>query len=607
MSENDNIKKGINRRQFIKFSAASMAVVAAGSVVGCGNDSDSSSETPTPSSPETPETYVPKSTLPSAKAWKFGIISDTQWTKDDDGENPASCAVDIINALNAKFVEHGVKFVLHVGDLTDDGRNTFTANNTKTGLTYTYSVADAMGVRARYVQQLYNNGIGFFPMRGNHDDSQAAAIEFNNYFPQTTTGVHNVTSVQTAAYAAQNPDEAYLPTITRTNTSSFDMGSSFSSPSTALDGLSYSFDYENARFVILDIFTSTDGTPYTVASQQSWVSSVLSSRQTGTHAFVLSHKGLMTQDHTDTVFNAFPANTTSTDAAVQDAFITSLANNKVKYYINGHDHMHDRSHVYTTDGATAKVTQLVTASDSSKFYTPSSPSNDVTYGGGIRQKIVSQELYGIGYYIVTVDDEHVSFDYYSAPSYSADSITTTPTLAFKKKETFGYSLKGSDFLIAYGSDYTDVDITSTGGTRAVILDGKNANVAKDISGRSFSVEVNAGFYSADEATSSDILSLKGMDYTMGSTETDVFALSMSYSDSSITDADIEGQTFGLAKLNANGVWENAVISNSGGEAEFVKGAWIDGYTLGTWGVDTTSKTVWAVINSNGYFAAVKGI
>ncbi|WP_303852304.1 metallophosphoesterase [Seleniivibrio woodruffii] len=603
MSENDNIKKGINRRQFIKFSAASMAVVAAGSVAGCGNDSDSTSETPDPSSPETPETSVPKSTLPSANAWKFGIISDTQWTKDDDGENPASCAVDIINALNSSFVEHGVKFVLHVGDLTDDGRNTFTANNTKTGLTYTYSVADAMGIRARYAQELYNNGIGFFPMRGNHDDSQSAAIEFNNYFPQTTTGEHNVTSVQTAAYAAQNPDTSYLPDIKRTKTTSFDMGSSFSSPSTALNGLSYSFDYDNVRFVILDTFTGTDGTVYPVTSQQSWINSVLSSRQTGTHAFVLSHKGLMTQDHTDIIFGSNPSATTPG----QDEFITSLSNNKVKYYINGHDHMHDRSYVYTHDGATAKVTQLVTASDSSKFYTPANPSNDQTYCSGLRQKLISQELYGIGYYIVTVDGEHVTFEYYSAPSYSADSITTTPALRFAKKETFGYSLKGTDFLIAYGASYNTVDLTSTGGTRAKIIDGRNANVASDLAGRRFNVEVNAGFYSADDATSSDILSLRGMDYTMGSTVTDVFTLSMSYTDTSITDADINDQTFGLAKLNDNGVWENAVIANSGGKAEFVKGEWTDGYTLGTWGVDTTSKTVWAVINSNGFFSAVKGI
>jgi hypothetical protein len=28
----------------------------------------------------------------SAKPWRFGVISDTQWTKADDGRNPNTCA-----------------------------------------------------------------------------------------------------------------------------------------------------------------------------------------------------------------------------------------------------------------------------------------------------------------------------------------------------------------------------------------------------------------------------------------------------------------------------------------------------------------------------------
>ena len=48
-------------------------------------------------------------------------------------------------------------------------------------------------------------------------------------------------------------------------------------------------------------------------------------------------------------------------------------------------------------------------------------------------------------------------------------------------------------------------------------------------------------------------------------------------------------------------------SNSGGANNFVLGPWKPGYELGTHGVDTTNNTVWAVINTNGYFAAVVGV
>ncbi|ADD69389.1 metallophosphoesterase [Denitrovibrio acetiphilus DSM 12809] len=587
---------GLSRRQFLKYSAASASFVAASSLVGCGGDSDSS----------TPET-IAKSTLPSANAWKFGIISDTQWTKDDDGENPASCAVDIINALNAKFVEHDVDLVVHVGDLTDDGRHDFQAYNTKTALTYDYTTADAMGVRARYVQELYNNGIGYFPLRGNHDNSAEAATEFLNFFPQTRTGVQNDGTVQEAAYAAKNPDESYLPNITRTNLLPFNVGSNFSTAS-HMEGLTYSFDYNNLRFVMLDHFTATDDAEYPISTQQSWIDSTLSGRASGTHAIVFAHKGLITQNHDDNLFGE-PAEA-GYDYDADDNFIESLANNNVRYYINGHDHMHDRSYVATNDGTTAKVTQLVTASDSSKFYTPQEIPNDVQYFGGVRQTMLSQELYKIGYYIVTVDGDHLTIDYYGAPSYiseTGETFSTTPDLKFTKRESFGYSLNGKDFLVAYNESYTDVDVTSANGTRAVILDGINGRTNRDFAGRVLNVEVNTGFYDADEATSSDILYLRGMQASLGSDYTETFTLSMSYSDENVTEEEIDAQSFGLARYTKNGEWENAVFANSDGVTTFVKGSWAEGYDLGTWGVDTSSKTVWAVINTNGYFAAVKNI
>ena len=62
-----------------------------------------------------------------------------------------------MKAVNAQFIQHGVKFVVEVGDLVD-----------KTGST-AESVANSEDIRAAFAQELYNAGIGFFPLRGNHD------------------------------------------------------------------------------------------------------------------------------------------------------------------------------------------------------------------------------------------------------------------------------------------------------------------------------------------------------------------------------------------------------------------------------------------------------
>ena len=45
----------------------------------------------------------------------------------------------------------------------------------------------------------------------------------------------------------------------------------------------------------------------------------------------------------------------------------------------------------------------------------------------------------------------------------------------------------------------------------------------------------------------------------------------------------------------------------GGVTKFVKGSWKPDYPLGTYGVDASTKTAWAVINYNGDFAVATGI
>jgi len=384
---------------------------------------------------------------------------------------------------------------------------------------------------------------------------------------------------------------------------------------------------------MLDQFEPTDalnadGTAYTVSgatstgynrsmqTQQSWIDTRLSGRADKTHAFVFSHKGLVTQDHVDVLFGDSPAasaitvgSTTYQGSPQMDAFITSLNTNKVKLFVCGHDHMHDRSKVSTID-ASASVTQIVGASNSNKFYYPATTANDVTFCSGKRQTVLSHERNTIGYYIFTVDGDNVSVDYYSAQAYPSSptggTMASTPTLSFSWRERFGYGLSGKEFIVAQMGSYTSVSDTGPGGTTLSILAGNNGNSAVDVAGRAYKVAVNTAWFAATAQTASDVLLLQGMAYTMGSTDTDVYVLSLSYDPTKVSAEQIAAGHFGLASVR-NGQWVNAIACNSAGTAKFVQGAWASGYALGTWGVNTANSTVWAVINTNGYFAAVAGI
>jgi hypothetical protein len=198
-----------------------------------------------------------------AEPWKFGVMADTQWTAPTDpaGKNPTGVAVSIIEQVNQKFIDAKAKFVIQVGDLTERGN------------------AAAIATRAAAAEPLYQAGIGFFPMRGNHEGSGRMAST-NMYtglekFPQTRgRGKH--------------------PT-----------GRNFNSPKSVspdLDGMSYSFDYgrvgNSVRFVIVDNWAtpskrvSLENRPlygYSINDQQPWISSRLDKRRRTTF-LVFSHR-----------------------------------------------------------------------------------------------------------------------------------------------------------------------------------------------------------------------------------------------------------------------------------------------------------------------------
>ena len=138
------MKKTMDRRQFLKYSGAGLAGLGLSTL-------------------NVPFFRLGKASAAiSSNAWCFGVMSDTQWKPDDEasgGEN--TCATGIIDALNQQFIEHNCKFVIQVGDLVDKDRD------------------DTEGIhnlvtRENHCQALYDAGIGFYPLRGNHEPSQTA-------------------------------------------------------------------------------------------------------------------------------------------------------------------------------------------------------------------------------------------------------------------------------------------------------------------------------------------------------------------------------------------------------------------------------------------------
>jgi hypothetical protein len=523
-----------------------------------------------------------------AQSYSFGVMSDTQWTTADDGKNPNSAAVDIATQINQQFINAGVKLVVQVGDLCDNG-----------------SIAGE-DTRAAYAQSLYNAGIGFFALPGNHDAGGADAAELQRIYPQNQNGLMNV------PVTMPNVNDTKISVPANTN-GTFQVGSNFSNPGTIsgvnLAGLSYSFTYNNTTFVLLD----KDSGP-TIQSQQSWINGVLSSRPAGTQAFVFGHEGIITENHVDNLFGSSP----SADPNGTNAFINGLANNNVHYYIGGHDHMHDYTQVTTTDGNSNHVDEIVCASDSSKFYTPANPSNDTKYDvpafGHTRQTSISQQLYQIGYYVYTINGPRCTVQYYAAlnTGYAGGDLTTTPTLNFTLQQTFGYSLNGQEFLIGQGQSYTPVQDTIAAGngfrgTSMKIIGANSVNhgTLKDGSGRAESKAVDTGWTARTDSSTpafiaSDILTLWGLQ-DIGSTSSDTYALSLTFDTSAATLAQMQAGNVFIMSQDAGGNWVNTCDLNTGGAEQYVFGAYSDSYGLGTYGVDTSTGTAWAVVNHDSTF------
>jgi hypothetical protein len=296
--------------------------------------------------------------------------------------------------------------------------------------------------------------------------------------------------------------------------------------------------------------------------------------------------------------------------------------------------MHQRSIIASPDG-NSSVQEIISSSDSSKFYTPKPTTDPNWFGQKYRETPISQELYTVGYYIYTVDGPCVTVDYYSdnngywasdncypngqtLQSCSVPGSHITPIFNFVKKETWGYCHNGKQFPVSQGATYTTVQ-DSFEGTAAQILDGKNNSTAQDYISRAFTKTVNTGWVDVDSwlerypfdksnpdvDLASNIFKLSGM-ADLNSQQTDTYVLSLSYNPS-LLPKNLGNGLLSLATRDKKGRWVNAMDMNFGGTNNFVSGPYQSAYALGTYGFDPGTHTAWAVINYNGDFAVVQYI
>jgi hypothetical protein len=571
----------------------------------------------------------------SPDAWSFGVMGDTQWTirsADDPNAsaNPNYFAKSIADQLQIQMAAKGVKFVFAMGDMSDRAKPGALTNRAQSATT-----------------TLYNANVGFFPMRGNHETYawlynyapvESEIAELKAQFPQTqgTGNLFGTTNFSTPGVVSVISVE--------------------NSPNADVTGLSYSFDFgaagNNARFVVLDTqitgctTSAQNGLTWwptlcwgaLAQDQQPWIDQRLDKNSRGTeHAFVLSHFPPMAEEHAgESLFSWFGGHSDANSSGQEDAFFASLQNNGVRYFLSGHDHLHQHSIIESRDG-NSKLHEIIAAGNSTKFYHPSpipypayDSNGNVTvedqwYGQKVRETSLSQETQHVGFYIYTVDGPHVTIDYYSDdtgnlqdgnawPYGSTEkSQRVTPTFTFSKRATWGYSTNGKEFVVANGEAYSVV-ADQFYGTSARILDGVNGSKEQDAglpalvdeNDRLLANAVNTGWAPQNsDKLKSDILTLWGMT-DANSDQTDTFVLSMSFEWKRMVHLGNGG--IGIASLNSQGQWVNAVDLNIGNSTKnFVVGPYQPGYTLGTYGVDPSSKTAWAVINYNADFAVANDI
>jgi len=542
--------------------------------------------------------------LASGEPWKFAILGDTQWPdtaripvknaagtvlKGSDGkdstvivdadslsghQNPNMVPAYFLHQIHERLRGHGVRFVLAVGDLSD------------------YPTVESMRTRATWAQELYDAGIGFFPIRGNHDEGPVGAQEFLRVFPQTRTGQMNATPADAILWT----DSANIHPF-RAPSGKFAMGSSFSSPSCA-KGRSYAFSDQGSTFVMVDQFMGTiqEGVKTCPMSVQiPWMDSVLSARPAGTPAFLVTHKPIIGACHSDNLFGDDP----TVDTAGQARLFETLTRNKVEILFSGHDHQMQQAMIEEPGPRGLRIHQRIVPGASYKFYPPLKVDDEqnVPKFGKKRETLLAQDLGTVGYTVVEIDGPRMEVSDWSAPSgIQFGDLLVAPDLEGKwtLRRRWGASSRGRQTLLAQGDSLKKLSDSSQG-TRVRILSGVWKAAKGDFYNRPFSALASTDWRRI-EGQASAAWTLWGLEKATGNTATPTFALSMSI-DPSIPDSVLLAGSLCLAREDS-GSWKCV------GSTAPRQGSWKTSDAVGARGIDPSSREAWAVVDRAGTFAVL---
>lgn len=307
--------------------------------------------------------------------WKFGIMGDTH---DAPPHLPGSegVALDYIRVLNQAFINHKVDFVVQCGDLADSQNG-----QTPKGLEK----------RLEAVEPLEKAGIPFYAIRGNHDDGPKRAKEFS---------------------------ELFMPGGKR---SKLEEPQGF-----VRNGENFAFRHKNASLYFLDSELSLK--PDQLVKFSEWMKSYRSAPNRPNHCILFTHRPLRTpanfRENLFALKNEFSENE-------QNAFYNNLKASGVNLLASAHLHAHIRAKVKSPDQKTSLDTFVCAPSGNKILPSP------ICLPLAAHDQILYYRTSCVGYYIVTVHDDKLHIDFYSAPSTGKNEDDKSPALEdFKLKDSW---------------------------------------------------------------------------------------------------------------------------------------------------------------------------
>ncbi|MGE9291357.1 MAG: metallophosphoesterase family protein [Puniceicoccales bacterium] len=531
--------------------------------------------------PIVPAPEWPRAPLPGIEgdeAVAFAVIPDTQGSWD-------GVPLEEVNAIASRIIEHSPEFVIHVGDVTD--------GNSSNG---DVKLAQLEYLKELLVEPLADEGIGFYPVRGNHD---------SNAYLQTSRGVSAWAAAFPYLFEGENPlvDPADVP------------GGSPESPNDSNFCYVYSPN-ENVFFVSVDQWNGGDDTNYSDWVERKFAE--IRGQQPHAHIFGFSHSGLFST-------SIHPAMSEFVEGGATP-YLAAGEKFQIDGWFSGHNHIYDRSMaVNLSKGNLPYLFDFTCGSASEKFYGLTRvPSEDQHLNHLVDSTVTVGRP--ITYLFAEIVGPFVQIVAYMSPDTNGHGAFDD----WSVWDAYTYSRNGKQFTVAAGENYSDHGIEDQSpkaddfvGTTVALRDGVNSDRRIYIAeGERFSPYRNittgwwktADWYDPGGVTLvSDIVSIHGMRNDAIRNRSDTYTLVLGLEESAMDGVAIEDLRI-VAFLDPDlsdedeGEWVEAVRATLASDfplAPIFRSPRMND-PLGAWGIDRETNTVWARLDYQGDFAIASG-